>query len=196
MDRYDHPRNVGRRQMVELGVCAALLGFASDAIASVSDAAGAASTGAISDFDFQVGRWSVRHHARSAASGEWNDFSGEVSMRKILGGSGNLEEHHWTRGRQSYHAVGLRAFDPERRQWAIYWLDSRWPGAMGSPVVGGFEGAQGTFYSDDDVNGRPVRARYLWMVDGADACRWEQATSDDGGKSWDTSWRMAFARLA
>lgn len=143
MNRYDHPQDIGRRQMMELGVYAALLGFAGDAVASVSDAAAAVPKGAIDDFDFQAGRWSVRHHARSAASGEWNEFSGEVSMRKILGGSGNFEEHRWTRGSQSYHAVGLRAFDPERRQWAIYWLDSRWPGAMGSPVVGGFEGARG-----------------------------------------------------
>jgi hypothetical protein len=33
-------------------------------------------------------------------------------------------------------------------------------------------------------------------VHDADAARWEQAFSDDGGATWETNWTMDFARVA
>lgn len=150
-------------------------------------------TGAIGDFDFQEGNWVVRHHSRST-TGVWSDFGGEVSMRKVMNGQGNVEDHAWSRDGKQFHAMGLRTFDPARSVWSIFWLDSRWPTVIGAPVVGGFTGKVGTFYSDENVNGVPTRSRFLWTVDDADHCRWEQAISVDEGRNWDTNWRMAFTR--
>jgi hypothetical protein len=31
-------------------------------------------------------------------------------------------------------------------------------------------------------------------VTSPDACRWEQAYSADGGKTWETNWTMEFSR--
>jgi hypothetical protein len=37
--------------------------------------------------------------------------------------------------------------------------------------------------------------RFIWTVTSRDACRWEQAFSVDGGRTWETNWIMDFTRL-
>jgi hypothetical protein len=65
---------------------------------------------------------------------------------------------------------------------------------VGPPVIGRFENGTGTFYSDDLVDGKPIRTRYIWGHITARSARWEQATSSDSGKSWETNWIMEFQR--
>jgi hypothetical protein len=62
--------------------------------------------------------------------------------------------------------------------------------------VGGFAGDLGRFFSDDELDGRQIRTRFIWQVDGPDACRWEQAFSPDDGLTWETNWYMDFERVA
>ena len=87
----------------------------------------------------------------------------------------------------------LRTFDTAKRQWSIYWVNSRL-GTMLPPVVGGFSGNRGEFVGDDDDDGRPVKVVYRWAKLGLDAAHWEQAFSYDGGATWETNWVMDLAR--
>lgn len=177
----------------------AALGAAAGVLVPLSGPAHASMTlptGAVGDFDFQEGRWHVRHSSRSATGNQWRAFEGECSMRKVLDGQGNIEEHVWQRDGETYRAMGIRTFDPGARHWSIFWIDRRWPATIGAPVVGGFTGARGEFYSEDIVDGRTSIGRFLWLIDDSDHCRWEQASSRDDGASWDTNWRMSFTRLA
>jgi hypothetical protein len=148
----------------------------------------------VEDFDFLVGRWRVRHEClvRSA----WQEFYGTCSMRKVLGGQANLDENSWTTPSGSYRALTLRLFDSARRAWSILWLDTRWPTAFGPPVIGGFAGTHGRFFGDDELDGRPIRVRFDWLVDSVDACRWQQAYSFDEAATWEDNWRMHFVRDA
>jgi hypothetical protein len=59
-------------------------------------------------------------------------------------------------------------------------------------MIGKFEGNTGTFFGDEEVHGRKVLCRFLWTS--GDAPRWEQAFSDDDGKTWETNWVMEFTR--
>ena len=61
-------------------------------------------------------------------------------------------------------------------------------------VVGGFKNDVGTFYAEDTFNGKPIRVRFLW-TNLATKPHWEQAFSDDGGKTWETNWIMEFVRF-
>jgi hypothetical protein len=61
-------------------------------------------------------------------------------------------------------------------------------------VKGRFENGVGSFYSDGEINGKPVRTRFLWSQITATTARWEQAFSYDAGKTWDTNWVMQFKR--
>jgi hypothetical protein len=40
----------------------------------------------------------------------------------------------------------------------------------------------------ESFNGRTILVRNVWSDIGADSCRFEQAFSKDGGKSWEVNW--------
>ena len=50
-----------------------------------------------------------------------------------------------------------------------------------------------TFYADDQFKGKPIRVRYLWNA--STTPHWEQAFSNDGGKTWETNWEMDFTQM-
>lgn len=149
------------------------------------------------DFDFEFGRWVVRHRRlkeRLVGSDDWEDFDGTSEARPILGGNGNVEDNvlHFPTG--SYRAAAIRSFDTTLNKWAIWWLDSRGPHTLDVPVIGQFENGVGAFYAEDTFGGRPIRVRFLWLDTHTDCPRWEQAFSVDDGKTWETNWVMAFSR--
>lgn len=157
-------------------------------------AAGLAPIGSLNDFDFLQGSWHVRHHCLIQAT--WQNFDGACTMQKVLGGQANIDDNQWRTPAGSFSAMTVRVFDPTRRVWTIFWLDTRWPSAFGPPVIGGFDGARGAFFGDDQLNGRPIRVRFHWFSEHADLCHWEQAYSLDQGRTWETNWRMRFERAA
>ena len=93
------------------------------------------------------------------------------------------------------HSSGLtlRLFDPEARQWSIYFISSVDGRLDPIPVVGGFQGNRGEFYAQDQVGGRPVKVRYLWTIQDQNHARWEQAFSYDDA-TWETNWTADFTR--
>ena len=149
------------------------------------------------DFDFLIGRWNVRHRrlkGRLSGSTAWDEFSGTCTLRTILGGLGNLDENVLEAPSGRYEAITLRLFDPARKVWSIFWFDARYPGPPGTPLVGRFENGLGLFYEDTSLDGKPVRSRFMWTVLSPGTCRWEQALSADGEKTWETNWIMNFTR--
>ena len=89
----------------------------------------------------------------------------------------------------------MRSCDTKTGEWAIWWLDGRYPtGPLDPPVKGRFVHGVGNFYSDDVVDGKPIRTRYTWSNITTTSARWEQATSVDTGKTWATNWTMEFHR--
>ena len=85
------------------------------------------------DFDFLIGDWRVRH--RLIQGGQWVEFDGTSSTRKLMGGYGNVEDNVLQRPGGSYKAVGLRSYDSKSGQWAIWWLDGRNPLGLLDPAV-------------------------------------------------------------
>ncbi len=149
------------------------------------------------DFDFYIGSWNVTHrrlNERLTGCIEWTTFPGSCVAQKILGGFGNMDDNVLELPAGTYRAVTLRSYDADLQTWSIWWLDSRSPGKLDVPVVGAFKAGIGTFYAEDTLAGQPVRVRFLWNASNAEAPRWEQAFSPDGGKSWETNWIMDFTR--
>ena len=149
------------------------------------------------DFDFFIGEWKVNHRRlknRLAGCQDWETFTGETSVRKILGGFGNIDDNLIDLPGDPYRAVSLRSFDAAAGTWSIWWLDGRHPHRLDTPVIGRFEKGTGTFLAVDHLNGRPIRVRFLWTRTDTNAPRWEQAFSADGGETWETNWYMDFER--
>lgn len=152
------------------------------------------------DFDFLLGRWRVTHHRlreRLVGDDRWDTFGGRSTLRPLLGGLGNVDDCEIDLPSGPYRAVTLRSFDPTTGLWAIWWLDGRHPHRLDTPMRGRFEAdGVGRFHADEQIDGRPVRVRFLWSHVTPHACRWEQAFSTDGGAHWEVNWVMAFDREA
>jgi hypothetical protein len=153
--------------------------------------------GANCDFDFLIGRWNVLHRRLKrevAGDNEWMVMVGHASARRILGGFGNFGEIYVPLPTGAYICSTLRLYCPSARQWSNYQLDSRVP-KLNAPMSGRFENGRGLFFGLDTCEGRPIDARLVWCDITPVSCRWEQAFSTDGGKSWETNWIMTFDRL-
>ena len=150
------------------------------------------------DFAFQTGQWRVRHRKlarRLAGSEDWRAFDGACTGWEVMGGAGNVDDHLLQDPVGPYRAATLRRYDPAADQWSIWWWDSRLS-EIGPPVHGRFEAGVGTFVGDDELDGQPILVRFIWSGIGAEAARWEQAFSTDGGASWESNWTMDFERLS
>jgi hypothetical protein len=149
------------------------------------------------DFDFLIGSWDVSHRRlreRLAGCSEWAEFKGTSVVQKVLGGFGNVDDNVLQLPGGHYRALTLRSFDPAKRVWSIWWLDGRYPGRLDAPMVGRFTDGVGRFFADEQLDGRPIRVRFVWSVPRRDSPRWEQAFSPDGGSTWETNWTMDFVR--
>lgn len=152
-----------------------------------------ARTGDVHDFDFLDGAWTVSNRRlmkRGVGSTEWDEFPAITCAQLYLGGVVDVDELRFpTKG---WAGVTLRTFDLEKRQWSIYWINSR-AGRLLPPVVGGFEGDRGEFYGEDEDDGRPVKVRFVWTKHGPDRAEWEQAFSYDG-RTWEVNWTNVHTR--
>jgi hypothetical protein len=147
-------------------------------------------------FDFEYGQWRVHHRVKSAAKGGvWKEFEGTCTVRPFMAGQGDIEEHVFFRASGNTYGTAMRAFDPATGEWAIWWVDSRFPHlALDPPAKGKFDHGVGAFYSDSEIDGKVVRTRLQWSRITSQSAHWEQANSEDGGKTWDTNWTMEFER--
>jgi hypothetical protein len=147
------------------------------------------------DFDFLFGRWRVHNRRllrRLEGSADWEEFETALETRPVLGGLGNIDR--FTRADPSWEGLTLRLFDPDARSWSIWWAATSDPGRLDPPVVGGFADGHGTFFGDDEHDGRPVRVLYEWKDITPASARWEQAFSADEGETWETNWVMTLSR--
>ena len=142
-----------------------------------------------------MGKWTIhnrRLRRRLAGSTEWEEFESSCVARPLPGGLGNEDELRIADA-DGYVGMSFRFFNPATQRWAIHWADSR-RGVLDPPVVGAFADGTGTFEGADTFEGRPILVRFVWSRTRTETPRWEQAFSEDGGKSWETNWFMDFAR--
>lgn len=151
------------------------------------------------DFDFLVGEWTIRHRRlndRLAHCTEWTAFDGSSRTWKVMGGAALVDDNVVNLPGGPYRAVSLRAYDAATGQWAIWWLDGRMPrGPLDPALRGGFRDGVGTFHSDEEFRGKPIKARFTWSHVTPTSARWEQAFSEDGGATWEVNWEMDFTRV-
>ena len=150
------------------------------------------------DFDFLFGEWSGKHHKlkhRLSHSNEWEDFTGTLNVQPLLGGRTHMDESVFHSGVEGAGGFAFRLYDPAKHVWSIYWFGTT-SDTIDPPMVGRFVDGVGTFYGDDTQDGKPVRVRFIWSKIDMTHCHWEQALSDDGGKTWETNWSMDFERTA
>lgn len=69
-----------------------------------------------------------------------------------------------------------------------------WVVHFGPRVFQGSKDGRGDFYGNDTLGGRSILVRNSFSGITPNSSRFEQAFSDDGGKTWETNWVMTFTR--
>ena len=59
---------------------------------------------------------------------------------------------------------------------------------MSQPTIGEFKNGRGEFYDQETLNGRAIYVRFAISDITPNSCRFEQAFSGDGGKTWEVNW--------
>jgi hypothetical protein len=155
-------------------------------------------TGRAGDFDFLQGSWSIENRRlkqRGVGSNDWEEFAGESTCYTVLGGLGSVEELRIPVGQP--RGLGIRLLDVNTGLWSDYWTSSGSGLVMPPPMFGNFEGGVGTFIATNDRDGDvPIHSRGVWDQITPTSCRWRQAFSRDGGKTWEDNWFMRWRRIA
>jgi hypothetical protein len=86
-----------------------------------------------------------------------------------------------------FEGLNLRLYNPQSGQWSPNFASSL-SGTLAPPTIGGFKDGVGEFYNQEEYDGRAVLVRFVITPLDADTVRFEQAFSEDGGKSWEVNW--------
>ena len=143
------------------------------------------------DFDFEIGKWTI-HLKRMlhplTGTAEWAEFDGTSVTRPLWDGRADIEEFETKNGTDRVEGMTLRLYDPKAHQWSLYWASGK-AGQLSLPAtVGEFKDGVGEFYDEEPINGRQTLVRYQWSRITANSAHFEQAFSDDGGKTWEVNW--------
>jgi hypothetical protein len=149
------------------------------------------------DFDFEIGTWKT--HLRRlvhplTGSTHWIELQGTSVVRKVWDGRANLVELEVDGPEGHIEGLSLRLYNPQSHQWSLNFANSK-GGAFGQPTIGEFKNGHGEFFDQELYNGRMILVRNVWSDIKPDSCRFEQAFSDDGGKSWEVNWIAVDTRV-
>ena len=183
------PSDMQRRMLLQVAAGMAAIGPLGLSSASAAPAMPAA-TGRAGDFDFLTGEWKIGH--RRLQDKQWDQFDGEATVVGLLGGIASVEELRIPS--QNFSGMGMRLLDVERKSWADYWVNSK-SGIMNPPSWGSFADGVGRWAAEEVEDGKPVIVRGVWDRVTPASCRWTQALSRDGGKTWEDNWIMHWRRV-
>jgi len=114
-------------------------------------------------------------------------------VSKIWNGKASLIELDVSGPAGQIEGAGLRLYNSETHQWSLNWANSS-DGVMTKPVTGEFKNGRGEFFDQEELAGRAILARNSFLDITPNSSRFEQAFSNDWGKTWETNWVMTFLR--
>jgi len=142
------------------------------------------------DFDPLIGRW--KYHLRRrlhplTGSQTWVESGGTGECFKVWGGRAQLDTFEADPSTGHIEGLTLRTYDPPSHQWRLYWANSK-TGVIDPPQVGAFKDGRGDFFAQDTIDGKTILVRYEWSRMTTSSPHFEQAFSEDGGKTWEVNW--------
>jgi len=176
-----------------LGASLAMTASAQSPATAVGDTAGNGEHA----FDWEIGTWKT--HLRRLAkplsgSDEWVEYTGTSVVTDVLDGRANLVELRVEGPAGRIHGASLRLYNPQARQWSLNYASAR-RGMLSRPLFGGFRNGRGEFHGQEDLDGRAILVRFVISDITPGSARFEQAFSDDGGRTWETNWIAVDTRV-
>jgi hypothetical protein len=149
------------------------------------------------DFDFEIGTWKT--HLRRlvhplTGSTTWVEYEGTSVVRRVWNGRANLVELVADGATGHFEGLNLRLYNPESHQWSLNFANSN-SGTLSQPTIGEFNNGRGEFFDQETLNGRAILVRFVISDITPNSCRFEQAFSEDGGKTWEVNWIATDTRV-
>lgn len=146
------------------------------------------------DFDFLTGHWKIQHRQLTSTKPDvWDSFDGEASCWSILNGTVSIEELRIPA--RDFSGMGLRILNQEKMVWTDFWVNAKRGNLLAPGVEGGFCDGRGVFIENTLEDEQHLQIRGVWDNITSTTCRWEQASSSDGGQTWQTNWTMDWVRI-
>jgi hypothetical protein len=148
------------------------------------------------DFDFDFGTWSTHITRRVhplTASAESIELAGTVDVRKLFEGRAALEQIEVDGPKGHWEGMSIFLYDPAGHQWSQTFINSA-HGAFSNGLIGSFKDGRGELFAQDTLDGRYILIRGVWSNITADAHRYEESYSDDGGKTWEVEFTANLTR--
>ncbi len=142
------------------------------------------------DWDPFFGNWKMHLRRRVnplTGSNQWTEFETHSVTRRVWAGRANLDELEADGPAGHIEGLTLRMYDPQNKFWRIYWANSASP-TMDVPMMGRYTNGRGEFYDQELFHGKPIYVRYIWSNVSDHSGDFEQAFSEDGGKTWEPNW--------
>jgi hypothetical protein len=149
------------------------------------------------DFDFEIGTWKT-HLSRLlhplSGSTTWVEYEGTSVVQKVWNGRANLLELEADGPAGHFEGLSLRLYNPQSHQWSLNFASSN-GGSLSQPTIGEFKNGRGEFYDQETLNGRAILVRFVISEITPTSAHFEQAFSDDGGKTWEVNWIATDTRV-
>lgn len=149
------------------------------------------------DFDFNFGTWKT-HVSRLvhplSGSNVWAEYDGISVVGRVWKGRASLLELEAKGKAGRIEGVGLRLYNRQAHEWSLNWASGA-DGIMEQAMIGEFQHGTGEFYDQEIYEGRAIFVRNGFSDITSNSSRFEQAFSEDGGRTWETNWVMTFRRM-
>jgi hypothetical protein len=141
------------------------------------------------DFDFNIGVWHT--HIRRvldpfSASSDVVELNGTVTVRPVWGGRARLEEIEADGPKGHWEGLSLFLYNPQSHQWSQSFLNSK-VAVLSGGLVGEFHDGRGELYAHDTFHDKSIFVRGVWSEITPNSHRYTESYSNDGGKTWFTS---------
>src|ERR1700733_8623468 len=157
----------------------------------------AGQSGGEHDFDFEFGTWKTeltRLLHPLSDSHTWVKYEGTIVVHKVWNGRANLVELEADGSAGHFEGLSLRLYNPQSHQWSLNFASSR-AGTFSQPTIGEFKNGRGEFFDQETFNSRAILVRFVISDITPNSCRFEQAFSADGGKTWEVNWIAKDTRI-
>ena len=121
------------------------------------------------------------------------EYEGTTVVRKVWNGRANLVELDAEGPAGHFQGLSLRLYNPESRQWSLNFANIRRQAELRRRSAS--SGTAAASSTPRKRNGRAILVRFVISDVTPDSCRFEQAFSDDGGKTWEVNWIATDTRV-
>ncbi len=141
------------------------------------------------DFDFNTGVWHTQIRRvldPFSASSDVIELNGTVTIRPVWGGRAKLEEIEADGPKGHWEGLSLFLYNPQSHQWSQTFLNSKMA-VLSTPLVGTFKDGRGELFEQDTFHDKSILVRGVWSEITPNSHRYTESYSNDGGKTWFTS---------